>query len=310
MYTSGSTGKPKGIPINHGNLAYSTGTRFRFYEEQPGSFLLLSSFSFDSSVAGIFWTLAAGGKLTLSARRAEQDPAALGRLIKAEGVTHTLMLPSLYQLLLEFANPEDLASLRVVMVAGEACPSSLVNRHFSLLPKTALVNEYGPTEGTVWSTAHHVQPEDAEEGAESRRHAPACGPPHPRQRPGHGVPWKAPPRPAHGVRVGASGGGSRHAAAEHVPLAVDLLAVVDARLDAVDHGALAPAMAPRVVPGEDVSGAGTPHRENQVETVRSYCASGASSVGYQTGWGSERRGGTPASRCPSSTASSAATYAA
>ena len=33
----------------------------------------MSSFSFDSSVAGIFWTLTAGGKLVLIERRTEQD---------------------------------------------------------------------------------------------------------------------------------------------------------------------------------------------------------------------------------------------
>ncbi|MEL7160366.1 MAG: amino acid adenylation domain-containing protein, partial [Bacteroidota bacterium] len=161
IYTSGSTGKPKGIPISHANLAHSTAARFRFYDTELGAFLLLSSFSFDSSVAGIFWSLAAGGKLVLSARRAEQDPASLGRLVRAEGVTHTLLLPSLYQLILEFAAPEDLASLRTVMVAGEACPPGLVDRHFGRLPDTELVNEYGPTEGTVWSTAHRIVPADA-----------------------------------------------------------------------------------------------------------------------------------------------------
>jgi amino acid adenylation domain-containing protein len=161
IYTSGSTGKPKGIAITHDNLAHSTAARFDFYDRQPGAFLLLSSFAFDSSVAGIFWTMASGGKLVLSARRAEQDPAALGRLIKQEGITHTLLLPSLYQLLLEFADRKDLDPLEIVMVAGEACPTALVERHFAALPKTQLVNEYGPTEGTVWSTAHHITPADA-----------------------------------------------------------------------------------------------------------------------------------------------------
>lgn len=161
IYTSGSTGKPKGIPITHANLAHSTAARFRFYAQQPGTFLLLSSFAFDSSVAGIFWSLAAGGNLLLSPRRAEQDPAALGRLISKHRVTHTLMLPSLYQLLLEFSEPADLSSLQVIMVAGEACPSALVKQHFRELPAAALVNEYGPTEGTVWSTAHLFRPEDA-----------------------------------------------------------------------------------------------------------------------------------------------------
>jgi len=57
IYTSGSTGKPKGVQITHQNLVHSTNARITYYQEPVTSFLLLSSFAFDSSVAGIFWTL-------------------------------------------------------------------------------------------------------------------------------------------------------------------------------------------------------------------------------------------------------------
>ncbi|MEO0733444.1 MAG: AMP-binding protein, partial [Bacteroidota bacterium] len=118
---------------------------------------------------------AVGGQLVLSKRRAEQDPAQLGKLIRSKSVTHTLLLPSLYQLILEFAEASDLASLQTVMVAGEACPSSLVERHFTALPETILVNEYGPTEGTVWSTAHRIVPEDATANVPIGRPVPGMG---------------------------------------------------------------------------------------------------------------------------------------
>jgi acyl-coenzyme A synthetase/AMP-(fatty) acid ligase len=47
-----------------------------------------------------------------------------------------------------------LRSLRTVVVAGEACTRELVARHLARLPGCELHNEYGPTEGTVWCTAH------------------------------------------------------------------------------------------------------------------------------------------------------------
>ncbi|MEM8523602.1 MAG: amino acid adenylation domain-containing protein [Bacteroidota bacterium] len=162
IYTSGSTGKPKGVPISHYNLLHSTAARFNFYEQQPAAFLLLSSFSFDSSVAGIFWTICSGGKLVLAPKRIEQDINKLSKIIDKQQVTHSLMLPSLYQLLLEYAPKNQLQSLQTIMVAGEACFPKVVQQHFARLPQTLLYNEYGPTEGTVWSTAHRITHEDTQ----------------------------------------------------------------------------------------------------------------------------------------------------
>ena len=73
----------------------------------------------------------------------------------------SLCLPSLYTVLLAHAEPAHLASLRVVMVAGEACPGALLPQHHARLPHARLYNEYGPTEGTVWCTAYQM-PAEAE----------------------------------------------------------------------------------------------------------------------------------------------------
>jgi myxalamid-type nonribosomal peptide synthetase MxaA len=161
IYTSGSTGRPKGVPVTHRNLVHSTRARMSFYVERPERFLLLPSFAFDSSVAGIFWTLGTGGTLVLPRERSEQDVQALAELIERRGVTHLLCLPTLYDLIREHAHPSQLASLRTVIVAGEACPATLPRRHYERIPGARLFNEYGPTEATVWSTAYEVPPEFA-----------------------------------------------------------------------------------------------------------------------------------------------------
>jgi amino acid adenylation domain-containing protein len=153
MYTSGSTGEPNGVVVERGNLAASTAARTAYYAESPRSFLLLSSPVVDSSVAGVYWTLRTGGTLVLPAARAEQDVDTLARLIERSGVTHMLLVPSLHHTLLEHADLHRLASLRCVIVAGEACPPEVVRLHQQRLPGVALHNEYGPTEATVWATA-------------------------------------------------------------------------------------------------------------------------------------------------------------
>jgi amino acid adenylation domain-containing protein len=164
IYTSGSTGAPKGVLVAHRNLSASTRARFRFYEGTVGRYLMVSSFAFDSSIAGLFWTLGQGGTLVLPGPGETTDPRALGALARRHRVTHFLGVPSLYGLLLEHAGPADLATLRVAIVAGEPCPPGLVGRHFKALPGAALVNEYGPTEATVWATAHRFAPGDGASG--------------------------------------------------------------------------------------------------------------------------------------------------
>jgi amino acid adenylation domain-containing protein len=152
IYTSGSTGKPKGVVVTRANLAHSTLARLEYYRRKPECYLLLSSFAFDSSVAGIFWTLAQGGKLVLPSEGFEQEIPAVARLVREHRVTHLLALPSLWNVMLETRKGDELASLTTVIVAGEACPAELVRRHREALPRVELHDEYGPTEGTVWST--------------------------------------------------------------------------------------------------------------------------------------------------------------
>ena len=158
MYTSGSSGQPKGVMVTHGNLVSSNQARLEYYTQELRSFLLLSSFAFDSSIAGIFWTLSCGGTLFIPEDDLYLDPAYLVNLIQNHQVSHVLCIPSLYQLLLSLESPLPTA-LTTAILAGEPCPLDLVHKHFQILPQTALFNEYGPTEATVWSTVFDCRTE-------------------------------------------------------------------------------------------------------------------------------------------------------
>ncbi|QIR40546.1 amino acid adenylation domain-containing protein [Tolypothrix sp. PCC 7910] len=160
IYTSGSTGKPKGVQITHRNLVHSTCARINYYQEPISRFLLLSSFAFDSSVAGIFWTLCCGGTLVLPQEGLQREVTKLVELIHQYQISYLLSLPSLYSLILQQAKREQLNSLHTIIVAGETCSNELVKRHQEYLPQAHLYNEYGPTEGTVWSTVYHCQPQE------------------------------------------------------------------------------------------------------------------------------------------------------
>lgn len=158
IFTSGSTGQPRGVPVTHRMLAASTNARADFYPVAPTRFLVPSSPAFDSSVVGLFWTLAHGGTVVMPTEDEAHDVLAIHRLATSS-VSHTLMVPTLYQALLSLPT-DDTAWPDHVIVAGEACPPALVEAHFATHPDAALTNEYGPTEATVWATAHHCSPED------------------------------------------------------------------------------------------------------------------------------------------------------
>jgi non-ribosomal peptide synthetase component F len=138
IFTSGSTGAPKGVVIRHRSLAASTAARGPVYERAPERFLLLSSFAFDSSMVGLFWTLASGGALHLPPPGVETHPAALAEIIAAQRITHTLCLPSVLDLLLN-RPAAALASLDTVIAAGEPLPRAVADRFAAALPARAPV---------------------------------------------------------------------------------------------------------------------------------------------------------------------------
>ena len=125
VYTSGSTGKPKGVMVSHQNLVSSTFARKLAYGEL-GRFLLLSSISFDSSVAGIFGSLLHGGTLIIASSDVVRDPLRLNQEVQRLGVESLLCVPSLYKHFLEYSvGSEKKKQLSRVIVAGEVCPPGL-----------------------------------------------------------------------------------------------------------------------------------------------------------------------------------------
>lgn len=67
IYTSGSTGRPKGVMIEHRNVInFFTGMDARIPHDPPGTWLAVTSPSFDISVLELLWTLARGFRVVLS----------------------------------------------------------------------------------------------------------------------------------------------------------------------------------------------------------------------------------------------------
>jgi natural product biosynthesis luciferase-like monooxygenase protein len=66
IYTSGSTGNPKGVMVEHRNATnFFVGMDSRLECQTPGTWLAVTSLSFDISVLELFWTLTRGFKVVI-----------------------------------------------------------------------------------------------------------------------------------------------------------------------------------------------------------------------------------------------------
>jgi amino acid adenylation domain-containing protein len=157
LYTSGSTGRPKGVMIPHSALAnFLAGMRELLRPGPADVWLGLTSVSFDISALELYLPLVSGGQVVIAGQQVRRDGTELARLAEAHGITHIQATPTGWRMLLDGGIRCEAVT---ALVGGEALPVPLASE---LSGRTRrLLNMYGPTETTIWSTAWEVpaQPE-------------------------------------------------------------------------------------------------------------------------------------------------------
>ncbi|MFC9436842.1 amino acid adenylation domain-containing protein, partial [Nocardia sp. NPDC057030] len=159
VYTSGSTGTPKGVAVTHAGLSGVSDTLARQYRlDRDSRMLAVAARTFDAAVFELLAAVPAGAALIVAARDAFAGDS-LTALMRAESVTHACLTPAVAATL----DARRLDDLRVLMVAGEACPPALVRQWSASDTAGArlLYNLYGPSETTIWVTSAALRPGDA-----------------------------------------------------------------------------------------------------------------------------------------------------
>ena len=150
IYTSGSTGRPKGVAIEHRSAAalvqWALGA---FTYEELEAVYAATSVCFDLSVFELFVPLAMGGRVILG-----QDALALANRAGACEPTLINTVPSAMEELLRMGAVPP--SVRVVNLAGEPLRRGLADRVHALGTVRRLLNLYGPSEDTTYSTWKQV----------------------------------------------------------------------------------------------------------------------------------------------------------
>ena len=146
IYTSGSTGRPKGVAVTHRSaVARLRWARQAFRPEELAGVLASTSICFDVSVFELFAPLAWGGKLILS-----RNVLDLPRLPARGEVVTMCTVPSAMAELVDTGTLPP--SVRTVNLAGEALHRALVERLYENPGVMRVLNLYGPSEDTTYST--------------------------------------------------------------------------------------------------------------------------------------------------------------
>ncbi|MFD8546338.1 amino acid adenylation domain-containing protein [Streptomyces sp. NPDC059649] len=164
IYTSGSTGVPKGVLVDHRSVTrLFTSTRDLFRFDARDVWLLFHSFTFDVSVFEIWGALLHGATLVVAPHDTARNPKDLYTLLRTSRVTVLNETPTAFQQLIAAQGEDDGPHhLRMVVLAGEALNTALLTPWMARPANrgTQLINAYGPTEATVYTTCHSLTEAD------------------------------------------------------------------------------------------------------------------------------------------------------
>lgn len=153
IFTSGSTGEPKGVPISRGNLSNFAAWICSLHplsEYKDSVVMNQASFSFDLSVADVYYALCSGHTLVACDRAAQEDYDRVFDLMQSEQVNITVTTPTFYKLCLtnhEFC-AEQFPHLRCAYFCGECLENKTAKKLLERFPNLRIINAYGPTEAT------------------------------------------------------------------------------------------------------------------------------------------------------------------
>lgn len=154
LYTSGSTGTPKGVPISHNNvLAWLPVLARQFGLTRSSRVSSGIELTFDPSIITVFGAWYVGATAVIPDRSGALRPATF---IRDHEITHWTGVPSSIDVAhaLRELEADAMPSLVKAIFGGESMSGLQVRRWLRAAPDSEVLHVYGPTELTVYCSAH------------------------------------------------------------------------------------------------------------------------------------------------------------
>lgn len=153
IFTSGSTGVAKGVPISYNNLDNFVNwiSNIEIIKHSVDwNVLNQASFSFDLSVADLYYSLNNGNTLVSLTKKEQDSYIGIFNLLKNNCINFVVVTPTFMRMCLldSSFNFNNFPDLKCMYFCGEVLDKSLVKKIFNAFPDIKVINAYGPTEAT------------------------------------------------------------------------------------------------------------------------------------------------------------------
>jgi acyl-CoA synthetase (AMP-forming)/AMP-acid ligase II/1-acyl-sn-glycerol-3-phosphate acyltransferase/acyl carrier protein len=146
LFTSGSESTPKAVPLSHRNLISNLRAALAVLQATSGDVLLgfLPPFHSFGLLGNVLAPILAGIRVAHY-----PDPTDAAGLVRTAATYHASIIvttPTFLSFMFAAAQPDQLASLRVVVAGAEKCPDTLFERAKQMMPQAVILEGYGITE--------------------------------------------------------------------------------------------------------------------------------------------------------------------
>ncbi|MCM3340537.1 amino acid adenylation domain-containing protein [Paenibacillus sp. MER TA 81-3] len=156
MYTSGTSGRPKGVMVEHRSVVRLVKNTNYVKLDNSTCMLQTGAMVFDASTFEIWGALLNGGQLVLMSRDVLLDTVKLRQIIRTCHINTMFLTTSLFS---QLSQQDSLlfAGMDTLIIGGDVLPFQHINRVLRHNPKLRVINGYGPTENTTFSTTYPVE---------------------------------------------------------------------------------------------------------------------------------------------------------